>query len=90
MCSSDLNYVGKNALGSIEAVLFLTRLPFTFAIGVGGGISILVSKYFGAKNFEKLKAVSYIGLRVSFVMGAILAIVFFFKFFKFIVVVECT
>lgn len=70
------NYAGKNALGSIEAVLFLTRLPFTFAIGVGGGISILVSKYFGAKNFEKLKAVSYIGLRVSFVMGAILAIVF--------------
>ena len=45
------NYAGKNALGSIEAVLFLTRLPFTFAIGVGGGISIANKSKQGKQEF---------------------------------------
>lgn len=70
------HFAGTGALSAIESVYTFTKLPLNFAIGVGGGISILISRYFGAKNQEKLAKVVHVGHRIGLVLGLALGTLF--------------
>jgi len=49
-------FVGERALAAIGASYSLTNIFICIAIGGGIGASVIISQYFGAKNFVKMKA----------------------------------
>ena len=49
-------FVGEHALAAIGASYSLTNIFICVAIGGGIGASVIISQYFGAKRYEKMKA----------------------------------
>ena len=73
-------FVGTNALGAVGSVGSITFLFFSLCMGLGSGIGILISQYFGAGEHEYVKKIIansiYITLGTGLVMslsGAALA-----------------
>ncbi len=48
------NYLGKEALAAIGASSPIFYALIAFVIGIGSGATIIISQYFGAKNFDKV------------------------------------
>lgn len=49
-------FVSEQALGAVGASMSLTNIFICVAIGGGIGASVLVSQYFGAKDYRKMKS----------------------------------
>lgn len=68
-------FVSENALAAVGASYSLTNVFISIAIGGGMGASVLVSRYFGARNYRRMKtsvSTSLISfLVVSLVLGGI-------------------
>ncbi len=64
-------YVGEQALAAVGASYSLTNIFIWVAIGGGMGASVIVSRYFGAKNYPKMKLAVYTSL-ISFVVISII------------------
>ena len=73
-------FVGTNALGAVGSVGSITFMFFSLCLGLGSGIGILISQYFGAGQDDYVKRIIanaiYItlgtGLLMSF-LGAVFA-----------------
>ncbi len=67
-------FVGSSALAAVGACAALTNVFVCVALGAGVGAGVLVSRYFGAKNYSKMKTIvstSMISfLILSIVLGA--------------------
>lgn len=48
-------FLGKEALAAVSASFFIYYFIISFVIGIGSGTSIVVSQYFGARQFEKVQ-----------------------------------
>lgn len=48
------NFVGANALGAVGACGSLNWLFFSLSSGLGIGIGVIVSQFYGAKRFDKV------------------------------------
>ena len=48
-------FVGKEALAAVSASFFIYYFVISLVIGIGSGTSVVVSQYFGAKQFEKVQ-----------------------------------
>ncbi len=70
------NFAGKNALASIEAVAPVIRLPVNFFTGLATGATIIISKYFGQKDYDNVNSVSHTAVAFSFVFGLFLSVTF--------------
>lgn len=71
-------YIGSVALAAVGASF---PLIFTLSALIGGitiGASVLVSQYFGAKNFEKVKTTSDTLQIFLFVSSIVLVVIFYF------------
>ena len=68
-------FVSEQALAAIGASYSLTNIFICIAIGGGIGASVIVSQYFGAKEYEKMKVSVYTSLIffmiVSILLGGI-------------------
>ena len=68
-------FVGERALAAIGASNSLTNIFFCIAIGGGIGASVMISRYFGAKNFTRMKTAIYTALIafliISILLGAV-------------------
>ena len=68
-------YVGERALAAIGASYSLTNIFICVAIGGGIGASVMISQYFGARNFAKMKTAIYTALItfliISILLGAV-------------------
>lgn len=68
-------FVSEQALAAVGASYSLTNIFICFAIGGGMGASVIVSRYFGAKEYAKMKLAihtSFISfLSISVVLGII-------------------
>ena len=64
-------FVGERALAAIGASYSLTNIFICIAIGGSIGASVIISRYFGAKNYRKMKAAIYTAL-LSFLLISIL------------------
>ena len=68
-------YVNKSALAAVGATGPITFLVFSLCFGLSAGISIVVSQYFGAKEYDNVKksfaTAAYIILGASTIMGII-------------------
>lgn len=66
-------FVGANALGAVGSVGSLNFLFFSLCIGLGSGIGILISQYFGAGQDEYVKKINanavYITIGTGFFMS---------------------
>ena len=52
-------YVGEQALAAVGASYALTNIFICVAIGGGIGASVIVSRYFGAKEYARMKLALY-------------------------------
>ena len=72
-------FVGPNALAAVGATGSIIFLFFSLAFGLSSGIGIIVSQYFGAKDYEKVKkaiATSVYIVVISSLSMGILMVVF--------------
>lgn len=67
--------IGEEALAAIGASYSLTNIFICVAVGAGLGASVLVSRYFGAKQYEKMKTVVYTSLTVFLILGICLGVI---------------
>ena len=72
-------YVGSPALASVGACAALTNVFICVALGAGVGAGVLVSRYFGAGNYSKMKTIVSTSL-ISFLILSIFLGVFGFCF----------
>lgn len=68
-------FVSEQALAAVGASYALTNIFICVAIGGGIGASVIVSRYFGAKEYENMKSAVFTALlsflAVSIVLGGI-------------------
>ena len=69
------NYVGKEALGAVGSIGSLNFLVFSLCLGLGSGIGILVSQFFGAKQEEEVKVSIAQAVYVTLISGLIMSII---------------
>ena len=64
-------FVGSSALAAVGACAALTNVFICIALGAGVGAGVLVSRYFGARDYSKMKTIvstsliSFLILRLS-------------------------
>ena len=49
------NYLGEEALAAVGATAAIFELIVGFALGVGNGMSIVIARYYGARNEDMVK-----------------------------------
>ena len=64
-------FVGSSALAAIGACAALTNVFICAALGAGVGAGVLVSRYFGARNYSKMKTIISTSL-ISFLILSII------------------
>lgn len=67
--------VNEEALGAVGSVGSINFLLFSFAMGLGSGIGILVSQYFGAGNDKRVKKIIANSFYVSLSVGLIVSVI---------------
>ena len=50
-------FVGSSALAAVGACAALTNVFICVALGAGVGAGVLVSRYFGARDYSKMKTI---------------------------------
>ena len=75
-------FVGSSALAAVGACAALTNVFICIALGAGVGAGVLVSRYFGARDYSKMKTIVSTSL-ISFLILSILLGVFWFLLFPF-------
>ena len=65
--------VGEQALAAVGASYSLTNIFICVAIGGGIGASVIVSRYFGAKEYNKMKLAVYTAFTSFLVVSLVLA-----------------
>ena len=63
-------FVGSSALAAVGACAALTNVFICVALGAGVGAGVLVSRYFGAKEYDKMKTIVSTSL-ISFLLLSI-------------------
>lgn len=48
-------YLGKEALAAVSASFFIYYFVISWVIGIGSGTSVVISQFFGAKDYEKVQ-----------------------------------
>ena len=72
-------FVGSSALAAVGACAALTNVFICVALGAGVGAGVLVSRYFGARDYSRMKTIVSTSL-ISFLILSILLGVFGFGF----------
>ena len=72
-------FVGSSALAAVGACAALTNVFICVALGAGVGAGVLVSRYFGARNYSKMKTIVSTSL-ISFLFLSIILGAFGFCF----------
>ena len=68
------NFLGTNSLAAVSSSGNLIFLFTSFFIGTASGISVLISKYFGEKDYESMRKVIHTGIAFGLICGVILTI----------------
>ncbi|MBS4217525.1 MATE family efflux transporter [Bacillus sp. FJAT-49711] len=79
---SDNLMIGGYSEYALSGVALANQIQFVLqmlVMGVGEGMVIMASRYWGAKNIISIKKISSIGMKISILVGLIMwAIIFFF------------
>ena len=80
-------YLGKEALAAVGGSMPVIFAVVALVIGIGSGASVVISQYFGAKQYDKVRITSdtlHIFLLISGVLIAILGLLFSEAIFRLI------
>jgi putative MATE family efflux protein len=69
------NYVGKEALAAVGASGPLINMIIAFAMGLFGGASALIGRFFGSRGWSELQKALHTALLLSVFMGIALSVV---------------
>lgn len=72
------NFIGKNSLAAVSSSGNLIFLFTSFFIGTATGASVLISKYFGAKDYENMRKAIHTDIAFGLVSGIILTVLGYF------------
>lgn len=67
-------FVSENALAAVGASYSLTNVFICIAIGGGVGASVITSRYFGAREYRKMKLSAYTALLAFLVLSVVLGV----------------
>ena len=70
-------YVGSSALAAVGACAALTNVFICVALGAGVGAGVLVSRYFGAKDYGRMKTIVSTSLLSFMILSIVLGILGF-------------
>lgn len=79
------NFIGKEALAAVGASFPVIFVLISMIIGLASGIAIVISQYFGAKDFNNVRRAidtMYIGMFFTSIFTTIVGIVFSEEIFK--------
>ncbi len=68
------NFVGREALAAVGSSGSLTFLLISFCIGASSGAGILISRYYGGKDYEDLETAVHTTIALSIVLGAVITV----------------
>lgn len=68
------NFVGVDALAAIGASYPITMIYLAFGTGMNVGCAVVISTYFGAKDYSSMKTSVFTTLIASTVLGAVLTV----------------
>lgn len=66
--------IGSNALASISASYPITMIYLSIATGLGTGAGVIVSRYFGAKEYNKTKTTIYTSLIFTLICSIVISL----------------
>lgn len=69
------NFLGSDALAAVSSSGSLIFLLVGFFNGIAMGAGVVISKYFGAKDYENLKKAVHTDIAFGFVAGALLMVI---------------
>ena len=69
------NFLGSEALAAVTSTGSLTFLLVGFFNGTAMGAGVVIARYFGAKDYEKLKLAVHTNVAFAFVCGILMTIV---------------
>jgi len=64
-------FLGEESLAAVGATAAIFELVVGFALGIGNGMGIVIARYYGAGNYEKLKS----AVAATFGIGGVLSII---------------
>ncbi len=67
--------IDSNALASVSASYPITMIYLSIATGLGIGSGVVVSRYYGAKEYKETKTCIYTALLFTFVLSIIVALI---------------
>ncbi|MFO7852710.1 MAG: MATE family efflux transporter [Bacteroidota bacterium] len=73
------NFIGKEALAAVGASFPVIFVLISMVIGLGSGVTIVISQYFGAKDYKNVRRAidtMYIGMFFASIIVTVLGIVF--------------
>ncbi|MCI1958075.1 MAG: MATE family efflux transporter [Clostridia bacterium] len=68
------HFVGEEALAAVGASYAVTNIFIALANGAGIGCSVIISQYFGARDFKRMKSAVSTALLTIFAMSVVLAV----------------
>ena len=71
-------FVGSSALAAVGACAALTNVFICVALGAGVGAGVLVSRYFGAREYGKMKTIVSTSLFSFLILSIVLGVFGFF------------
>ena len=71
-------FVGSSALAAVGACAALTNVFICVALGAGVGAGVLVSRYFGAREYGKMKTIVSTSLLSFLILSVILGVFGYF------------
>lgn len=69
------NYVGKNALAAVGASGSIINMIVGFFMGVSTGSSAVISRFFGARDDDRLKKAVHTTFFITFVLGVVFTLI---------------
>ena len=67
-------FAGKTGLAAIDAIYNLLKLPVNFFVGLSTGATILISRFFGAKEVQSLSRAVHTGICFALAGGVALSV----------------
>ncbi|MCL2664236.1 MAG: MATE family efflux transporter [Defluviitaleaceae bacterium] len=71
------HYVGRHALAAVGSSGALINMIVSFFVGLSGGASVLISRFYGGRNYAGLKKAIHTAVLLSIILGVVLSAVGF-------------
>lgn len=68
-------YVGKAALGAVTSSSTISNVIIGFFTGLATGVTVILSRHFGARNYEKLHRAIHTSIMFSIISGVTMALI---------------